>query len=134
MLGNVYTGGVLNDGDHCKLKDIPVGKAISNIQPLNLVRGAGTCAFVISKKESSVGGHVEVRVKLPSKREVELDGNFTASLGRNDNVKHSLTNIGKAGANRWLGKRPTVKGNVMNAVDHPHGGNTKGGNPVPKTK
>ena len=65
---------------------------------------------------------------------IELDINNTANIGRNDNINHNLTNFGKAGAKRWLGIRPTVKGNVMNAVDHPHGGNTKGGNATPRTK
>jgi len=113
--------------DHLKLKDIPLGSRIFNIQPNNLVKAAGTYATILSKTDS------KARVKLPSKEILELDINKTASLGRNDNINHNLINLGKAGAKRWLGIRPTVKGNVMNAVDHPHGGNTNGGTPTPRT-
>lgn len=129
-MSNIYTSKELNYNfsDHYKLKDILLGKEIYNVQPLNLIRGAGTRGTLISKKENSV------ILKLPSKKLIELDNNYTGSIGRVDNMVHNLRVLGKAGVNRWLGKRPTVKGNVMNAVDHPHGGNTKGGHGVPKTK
>lgn len=117
-----------NNNDNYKLKDIPIGYKIYNIQPNNLIKAPGTYGTIISKKDNIV------LIKLPSKKIIEINYDNTACIGRNNNHNHNLTNFGKAGAKRWLGIRPTVKGNVMNAVDHPHGGNTKGGNPTPKTK
>ena len=113
--------------DHLKLKDIPLGSRIFNIQPNNLIKAAGTYGTLLSKTDN------KARIKLPSKNIIEIDINKTASIGRNDNINHNLINLGKAGAKRWLGIRPTVKGNVMNAVDHPHGGNTNGGLATPRT-
>lgn len=116
------------NNDNFKLKHIPLGYKIFNIQPNNLIKAPGTYGIIVSKKNNIV------KIKLPSKLFIYLNNNVTANIGINDNINHNLTNFGKAGAKRWLGIRPTVKGNVMNPVDHPHGGNTKGGNPTPKTK
>lgn len=122
-LDNIYT-----NNDNFKLKNIPIGYKIFNIQPNNLIKSAGTYGTIISKKNNMI------KIKLPSKQIININNNATANIGINDNINHNLTNYGKAGAKRWLGIRPTVKGNAMNAVDHPHGGNTKGGNAMPRTK
>ena len=74
---------------------------------------------------------------MPSLKTIEVDGNWKATLGEVSNKEHSNIVIGKAGANRWRGIRPTVRGEAMNPVDHPHGGKSHGsgglGNPQ-KTK
>jgi large subunit ribosomal protein L2 len=59
-----------------------------------------------------------------------VHGNCSATIGEVGNAEHELISHGKAGKSRWLGKRPKVRGEVMNPVDHPHGGRTRGGRNV----
>ncbi|MBM7694360.1 large subunit ribosomal protein L2 [Peribacillus deserti] len=108
-------------GNSLPLINIPVGTVIHNIELKpgkggQLVRSAGTSAQVLGKE----GRYVLVRLNSGEVRLVLAT--CRASIGQVGNEQHELINIGKAGRSRWLGKRPTVRGSVMNPVDHPHGG------------
>jgi large subunit ribosomal protein L2 len=108
-------------GNALQLKDIPVGTIIHNVELRpgkggQLVRSAGAEAQVLGKE----GSYVLVRLRSGETRLILAT--CRASIGQVGNVEHELVNIGKAGRNRWLGKRPTVRGSVMNPNDHPHGG------------
>lgn len=108
-------------GNALQLKDIPVGTIIHNIELRpgkggQLVRSAGAEAQVLGKE----GDYVLVRLRSSETRLILAT--CRATVGQVGNVEHELVNIGKAGRSRWMGKRPTVRGSVMNPVDHPHGG------------
>ncbi|UTR16718.1 50S ribosomal protein L2 [Salipaludibacillus sp. LMS25] len=108
-------------GNALQLRDIPVGTVIHNIElrpgkGAQLVRSAGAEAQVLGKE----GDYVLVRLRSGETRLILAT--CRASIGQVGNVEHELVNIGKAGRSRWMGKRPTVRGSVMNPVDHPHGG------------
>ncbi|MCD8502104.1 MAG: 50S ribosomal protein L2 [Bacillaceae bacterium] len=108
-------------GNALQLKDIPVGTVIHNIELRpgkggQLVRSAGAEAQLLGKE----GDYVLVRLNSGETRLILAT--CRASIGQVGNVEHELVNIGKAGRSRWLGKRPTVRGSVMNPNDHPHGG------------
>ncbi|UTR12512.1 MULTISPECIES: 50S ribosomal protein L2 [Evansella] len=108
-------------GNALQLRDIPVGTVIHNIELRpgkggQLVRSAGAEAQLLGKE----GDYVLVRLRSGETRLIL--STCRASIGQVGNVEHELVNIGKAGRSRWLGKRPTVRGSVMNPVDHPHGG------------
>lgn len=108
-------------GNALPLKNIPVGTLVHNIETKpgkggQLVRSAGTSAQVLGKE----GKYVLVRLNSGEVRLILAT--CRASIGQVGNEQHELINIGKAGRNRWLGKRPTVRGSVMNPNDHPHGG------------
>ena len=108
-------------GNALPLKDIPVGTAIHNIELKpgrggQLVRSAGAGAQVLAKEERYV------LVKLASGENRLILATCRATVGTVGNEQHELVNSGKAGRSRWLGKRPTVRGSVMNPNDHPHGG------------
>jgi large subunit ribosomal protein L2 len=95
-----------------------------------MVRSAGTSAQLMAKSEN----HAQVRMPSGEVRLVHLD--CMATLGQVGNVDHENIQIGKAGRSRHMGKRPTVRGSVMNPSDHPHGGG-EGKAPIggqPKTK
>jgi len=81
-----------------------------------LVRAAGTSAQLLGKD----GKYAIVRLQSGETRMILAT--CRATVGAVGNEEHELVNIGKAGRSRWLGKRPTVRGSVMNPVDHPHGG------------
>ena len=85
---------------------------------------AGTFAQVVAKE----GDYVTLRLSSTEMRLVH--GNCMATIGEVGNSEHELQSHGKAGKSRWLGKRPKVRGEVMNPVDHPHGGRTRGGRNV----
>ena len=108
-------------GNALPLINIPVGTVVHNIELKpgrggQLVRSAGTSAQVLGKE----GKYVLVRL---TSGEVRLIlSTCRATVGQVGNEHHELIKIGKAGGSRWLGKRPTVRGSVMNPVDHPHGG------------
>ena len=108
-------------GNALPLENIPVGTVVHNIELKpgkggQLVRSAGASAQVLGKE----GKYVLVRL---ASGEVRLIlGACRATVGQVGNEQHELINIGKAGRSRWLGKRPTVRGSVMNPNDHPHGG------------
>lgn len=108
-------------GNAMPLKNIPVGSVIHNIELSpnkggQLVRSAGTSAQIQGREEKYV------LVKLASGESRKILGTCRATLGEVGNEDHELVNIGKAGRNRYKGIRPTVRGSVMNPVDHPHGG------------
>jgi large subunit ribosomal protein L2 len=108
-------------GNALPLVNIPVGTVIHNIELKpgkggQLVRSAGTSAQVLGKE----GKYVLVRLNSGEVRMILAE--CRATIGQVGNEQHELINIGKAGRNRWLGKRPTVRGSVMNPNDHPHGG------------
>nr|YP_009402726.1 50S ribosomal protein L2 [Compsopogon caeruleus]ARX96079.1 50S ribosomal protein L2 [Compsopogon caeruleus] len=108
-------------GNSLPLKNIPLGTAIHNIELKcgrggQIVRAAGTYAQIIAKEGNFV------TLKLPSGEVRVVRQECYATIGQVGNVDAINITIGKAGKNRWLGKRPTVRGIVMNPVDHPHGG------------
>lgn len=126
----------LRTGNRLKLKNIPIGYQIHNIE-LNqgkggqLVRSAGSFAEVLGND----GGWTDLKMASGEVRRVNAE-NY-ATLGQVSNPEHNLVVIGKAGRNRWLGVRPTVRGSVMNPVDHPYGGGEgrqPRGTRKPKTK
>lgn len=111
----------LKSETHFPLKDIPVGSVIHNIELKpsrggQLARSAGASAQVLGKE----GKYVLVRLRSGEVRMIL--STCRATIGQVGNLQHELVNIGKAGKSRWLGKRPTVRGSVMNPNDHPHGG------------
>jgi hypothetical protein len=114
------------------LTDIPLGTAIHNIELIpnkggQLVRAGGTSARILAKE----GDYVTLR--LPSKEIRLLRKECFATIGEVSNNDAFLVQSGKAGRTRWLGKRPTVRGSVMNPCDHPHGGG-EGRAPIGRTR
>ncbi len=108
-------------GNALPLANIPVGQTIHNIELKpgrggQLVRAAGAEAQLLGKE----GKYAIVKLASGETRMILLT--CRATIGQVGNVEHELVNIGKAGRSRWLGKRPSVRGSVMNPVDHPHGG------------
>ncbi|MGI5921929.1 MAG: 50S ribosomal protein L2 [Syntrophomonadaceae bacterium] len=108
-------------GNSLMLKDIPVGSLIHNIELRpgkggQLVRSAGAVAQLMAKE----GAYAHVR--LPSGEVRLVHVNCRATIGQVGNLDYENQTIGKAGRNRWMGVRPTVRGSVMNPNDHPHGG------------
>lgn len=128
-VGQTVTSGAeapIENGNRLPLKSIPVGSTIHAIElksgrGAQLVRSAGNSAQLMGHAE---GGYVQVR--LPSGEVRLINENCTASLGVIGNEQHQNVKIGKAGRNRHKGKRPSVRGVVMNAADHPHGGGDGG--------
>ena len=115
-------GADIKIGNALALKNIPVGTVVHNIELKpekggQLVRSAGTAAQVLGKE-----GTKYVLVRLNSGEVRMILAECRATIGQVGNEQHELVNIGKAGRSRWLGKRPTVRGSVMNPNDHPHGG------------
>ena len=108
-------------GNAMPLRNIPVGSTIHciELQPgkgAQLARSAGTSVQLLARE----GSYAQLRLRSGEVRRVHVD--CKATLGEVGNEEHSLRSIGKAGAMRWRGVRPTVRGVVMNPVDHPHGG------------
>ena len=111
----------LNIGNALPLEKIPLGSSIHNIELISnkggqIVRAAGTSAKILAKE----GDYVTLR--LPSKEIRLVRKECFATIGEISNNEAFLVQSGKAGRTRWLGKRPTVRGSVMNPCDHPHGG------------
>ena len=108
-------------GNAMPLENIPVGTVIHNIELKpgkggQLVRAAGTAAQLLGKEEKYV------TIRLTSGEVRRILKICRATIGSVGNEDHELINIGKAGRSRWMGKRPEVRGVVMNPNDHPHGG------------
>jgi large subunit ribosomal protein L2 len=108
-------------GNTLPIRNIPVGTTIHCVEMLpgkgaQMVRSAGTSAMLLARE----GTYAQVRLRSGEIRRVHIE--CRATIGEVGNEEHSLRQIGKAGANRWRGIRPTVRGVVMNPVDHPHGG------------
>ncbi len=115
----------IEPGNRLPLKNIPIGSTIHAIEMQpgkggQMVRSAGNSAQLMAKE----GAHAQVRLPSGEVRLVNLE--CTASLGVVGNEQHQNVKIGKAGRSRHMGKRPSVRGVVMNAVDHPHGGGDGG--------
>ncbi|MDI6632050.1 MAG: 50S ribosomal protein L2 [Thermoanaerobacteraceae bacterium] len=108
-------------GNALPLRNIPVGTMVHNLE-LNpgeggkLVRSAGATAQLMAKE----GDYAHVRMPSGEVRLIHLD--CRATIGQVGNEEHENITVGKAGRARWMGIRPTVRGVVMNPVDHPHGG------------
>jgi large subunit ribosomal protein L2 len=111
----------IKPGNALPIRNIPVGTYIHNIElkvgkGAQIVRSAGASAQLMAKE----GKYANIRLPSGEVRLVFQD--CRATVGQVGNVEHENLTIGKAGRSRWLGKRPTVRGVVMNPVDHPHGG------------
>ncbi len=108
-------------GNTLPLRNIPVGTTIHCIEMkpgkgAQLARSAGTSVQLLARE----GIYAQLRLRSGEIRKVHIE--CRATIGEVGNSEHNLRSIGKAGANRWRGIRPTVRGVVMNPVDHPHGG------------
>jgi len=122
----------IKPGNAMELLSVPLGTFVHNIEMQlgrggQMCRSAGTYAQVMAKEQ----GYVLLR--LPSGELRNIWGKNRATIGQVGNTDHEQIVIGKAGRSRWLGRRPTVRGTVMNPVDHPHGGGegrAKGRHPV----
>ena len=131
-VGDVIASGPGTDvrlGNALPLGEIPLGTAVHNIELKigkggQLCRSAGMSAQVVAKE----GEYVTVR--MPSTEMRLIHGRCYATIGVVGNEEHELVSWGKAGKTRWKGRRPKVRGEVMNPVDHPHGGRTRGGRNV----
>jgi large subunit ribosomal protein L2 len=112
-------------GNRMPLKSIPIGSTIHAIElkpgrGAQIVRSAGNGAQLMAKEDGNA------QVRLPSGEVRLFNLECTASIGTVGNEQHQNVKIGKAGRSRHLGRRPSVRGVVMNAVDHPHGGGDGG--------
>ena len=108
-------------GSAMSLRNIPVGSVIHNIELKpgkggQIARSAGTSAQLVARD----GAYSTLRLRSGEMRKVLSD--CRATIGEVGNSEHGLRELGKAGATRWRGVRPTVRGTAMNPVDHPHGG------------
>jgi large subunit ribosomal protein L2 len=126
------SGSPLNIGNTLPLSELPLGASIHNIELIpnrggQIVRAGGTSAKILAKE----GDYVTLR--LPSKEIRLLRKECFATIGEVSNNDAFLVQSGKAGRTRWLGKRPTVRGSVMNPCDHPHGGG-EGRAPIGRTR
>jgi large subunit ribosomal protein L2 len=113
-------------GNALPLRNIPVGTMVCCVEMMpgkgaQIARAAGSGVQVLARE----GEYAQIRMRSGEIRRVHV--NCRATIGEVGNEEHSLRSIGKAGANRWRGKRPTVRGISMNPVDHPMGGRTNGG-------
>ena len=116
----------IRPGNTLPIRNIPVGSTIHCIEMLpgkgaQIARSAGASARLLARE----GTYAQVRLRSGEIRRVHIE--CRATIGEVGNEEHSLRTIGKAGANRWRGIRPTVRGIAMNPVDHPHGGRSNGG-------
>src|SRR6476646_5369365 len=122
----------IRPGNAMPLRSMPTGTTVHNIelrpgQGGKMARSAGSSAQLVAKE----GGKAILR--LPSGEMRRVPEECRATVGQVGNAEAELVKVGKAGRSRWLGKRPTVRGTVMNPVDHPHGGGegkNKGSHPV----
>jgi large subunit ribosomal protein L2 len=126
------SGSPLNIGNNLPLSEIPLGISVHNIELIpsrggQIVRAGGTSAKILAKE----GNYITLR--LPSKEIRLVRKECFATIGEISNNDAFLIQSGKAGRTRWLGKRPTVRGSVMNPCDHPHGGG-EGRAPIGRTR
>ena len=122
-------GSDVRTGNALPLREVPLGTAVHNVELKpgkggQMARSAGTSLEVVAKE----GEYVTLRMASTEMRRVH--GSCLATIGTVGNAEHELMSHGKAGKSRWLGRRPKVRGEVMNPVDHPHGGRTRGGRNV----
>ena len=108
-------------GNTLPMRNMPVGSTVHNVElkpgkGAQIARSAGAYVQILARE----GQYVTLRLRSGEVRKVPAD--CRATLGEVGNAEHMLRSLGKAGANRWRGIRPTVRGVAMNPVDHPHGG------------
>jgi len=123
-VGQIVVSGAeapIKAGNTLPIRNIPVGSTMHCVEMMpgkgaQLARAAGTSVQLLARE----GAYAQVRLRSGEIRRVHVE--CRATLGEVGNEEHSLRKIGKAGANRWRGIRPTVRGTAMNPVDHPHGG------------
>jgi len=129
------SGAEVRVGNCLPIRNIPLGTQIHNIEMQvgrggQLVRSAGESAQLMARDETYA------QVRMPSGEVRRIHINCMATIGQVGNLDHENIRLGKAGRNRWLGYRPTVRGSVMNPRDHPHGGGEgrtpRGGQPQTK--
>lgn len=111
----------ISTGNCLPLRNVPLGSTIHCIElkpgkGAQIARSAGTSAQLVARE----GGYATLRLRSGEMRKVSVE--CRAVIGEVGNSEHSLRSLGKAGASRWRGVRPTVRGVAMNPVDHPHGG------------
>ena len=111
----------IKPGNAMPLRNIPVGTLVHNVEMKpgkggQVARSAGGGVQLVARE----GDHATVRLRSGEMRKVQAD--CIATIGEVGNVEHNLRSLGKAGARRWRGVRPTIRGVAMNPVDHPHGG------------
>ena len=122
-------------GNALPLRNMPSGTVVHNVELVvgkggQMVRSAGGSAQLMAKEEQ------HCLLRLPSGEMRRVPSGCMATVGQVSNVEHALIKLGKAGRNRWLGRRPQVRGSAMNPRDHPHGGGEGKapiGHPGPKT-
>lgn len=119
----IYSGDAspIKSGNTLPLRNIPLGSVIHCIEMkpgkgAQIARSAGTSAQLVARE----GSYVTLRLRSGEMRKIRSE--CRATLGEVCNSEHNLRSLGKAGASRWRGVRPTVRGVAMNPVDHPHGG------------
>jgi large subunit ribosomal protein L2 len=123
------SGSDIRTGNALPLGEMPLGTTVHNVELKigkggQMCRSAGMGAQVVAKE----GEYVTLR--MPSTEMRLVHQRCMATIGVVGNEEHELKSLGKAGASRWMGRRPKVRGEVMNPVDHPHGGRTRGGRNV----
>ena len=111
----------IKSGNALSLRNIPVGTVVHCVEMkpgkgAQLARSAGAAVQLVARE----GLHATLRLRSGEIRRVPIE--CRATVGEVGNAEHALKSLGKAGANRWRGRRPTVRGVAMNPVDHPHGG------------
>ena len=126
------SGSPLSTGNSLPLEEIPLGTSVHNIELIpnrggQIVRAGGTSAKILAKE----GNYITLR--LPSKEIRLVRKECLATIGEVGNNDAFLVQSGKAGRTRWLGRRPVVRGSVMNPCDHPHGGG-EGRAPIGRTR
>lgn len=124
MIGQQLASGTeapIRVGNSLPLRNIPIGTTIHCVEMkagkgAQLARSAGSSVQLVARE----GSYATLRLRSGEVRKVPSD--CLATIGEVGNSEHNLRKLGKAGAKRWLGIRPTVRGVAMNPVDHPHGG------------
>ena len=111
----------IKPGNCLPIANIPVGTVIHNIEMhpgkgAQLVRSAGTAAQLMAKENG------DAQIRMPSGEVRKVLASCVATVGQVGNIQHENISLGKAGRNRWLGRRPQVRGVAMNPIDHPLGG------------
>jgi len=115
----------IKPGNALPIRSIPVGTTLHCVEMMQgkgaqIARSAGTSVVLLARE----GSYAQIRLRSGETRRVHIE--CRATIGEVGNEEHNLRQLGKAGAKRWRGIRPTVRGEVMNPVDHPLGGRTRG--------
>ena len=135
MMIQAGPGAEIKAGNALPLRNMPNGTVVHNIELIagrggQIVRSAGGSAQLMAKEEQYC------LLRLPSGEMRRVPSGCMATIGQVSNAEHALIKLGKAGRNRWKGRRPTVRGSAMTPRDHPHGGGEGKapiGHPGPKT-